>query len=704
MGKDQELPARAPPAATTAATVAGKDTGEKPLYSFSAKGKPCPSGTVAVTSEGNCSVAAAMLSRKWTTGSVVSLPNSIAGCFEGALGTDDVLYFNKDGRPAAMDERVVCRELLSIPAGCGQPLVGGVASHVMTDIGITATSVMTGSHISRSRIDYEANDFSAWAPAMAKVDNATDWIQWDLGGVVRVSAVQTKGRGDKVCADNATCEQWVETYELSYSTDELHWTSSGVLNGNSDRNSIVQNELIPAVRARFVRLNPKTWQSYPSMRVDLLGCRAAAAPTKTQTTPTTPGADQPTEYSDFQWSYADNAVQWPLNPSWMCAGNKQSPVDIVLDDIIQDKTRKFSIGAYANFFQLKDLEVKNNGRYLEVAGDIGVLSLPTGQYRAKSLQFHFPSEHAVDGTLFEGEMQVLHQREGAHGMDEIVIISLFLVTPSSSGLLDEALLDDRSVGQDSFFDSLGFGEVNQLPLPGEGMPINNSVSFQAFIANLRGPYFSYVGSLTTPPCSEGVNWLVMNEPATFPHVMLEHAMAAMQGQGSSRAVQPPNGRPISSMWTAMSKHAKYIACRALSDIQYAAEPSCKEGSYINESSFCTPMCQSGRRAVFEMPAPELVVGCKATNETQGLCCSGGSMTPFNFSCKSTDLTASSEESALDKKMKVEAMNEAEKEAVANRFLVASFIVLMLASCIIFFCVRQDLKKSKKEEETGVPVS
>ncbi|XP_033755079.1 uncharacterized protein LOC117338028 [Pecten maximus] len=82
-----------------------------------------------------------------------------------------------------------------------------------------------------------------------------------------------QGRGDP------SYSQWVKTYYVSFSIDGLTWTSVTSQNedpklftGNSNRNTVVKSSLVPSITAVYVRINPRSWYSYISLRFDISGC------------------------------------------------------------------------------------------------------------------------------------------------------------------------------------------------------------------------------------------------------------------------------------------------------------------------------------------------------------------------------------------------------------------------------------------------
>ena len=72
------------------------------------------------------------------------------------------------------------------------------------------------------------------------------------------------------------------------------------------------------------------------------------------------------------------------------------------------------------------------------------------------------------------------------------------------------------------------------------MPTNPEAA-DKFIPNLNN-YFKYSGSLTTPPCSEGVTWVVLKNPITIEKSDLA-ALSALEGN-NNRPLKPLNGRVV----------------------------------------------------------------------------------------------------------------------------------------------------------------
>ena len=102
------------------------------------------------------------------------------------------------------------------------------------------------------------------------------------------------------------------------------------------------------------------------------------------------------------------------------------------------------------------------------------------------LQFHFhsPSEHQLNGTLKDLELHIVHQRVG--GSDYLVVGFVF----------------DKSYNEDNAF-------LTALNMPNWGTGNVNFLPITEMLSSMDPNFYHYQGSLTTPPCTEAVTWVVM---------------------------------------------------------------------------------------------------------------------------------------------------------------------------------------------------
>lgn len=177
-----------------------------------------------------------------------------------------------------------------------------------------------------------------------------------------------------------------------------------------------------------------------------------------------------------------------LSPEWETCnkGEMQSPVDFRHFS----SQRKFSI----DYGSTKG-EIFNNGHTIEVeTNGNNTLTLDGTAYELAQIHFHTASEHIVKGRGFEMEMHLVHM--SADG--SIAVIGVFLKRGPGNGALAplfESLPDDI----------------------GAHHPLEASFDPATFLPGSR-KHYSYVGSLTTPPCTEGVQWIVMAEPVSVSDV------------------------------------------------------------------------------------------------------------------------------------------------------------------------------------------
>jgi carbonic anhydrase len=217
------------------------------------------------------------------------------------------------------------------------------------------------------------------------------------------------------------------------------------------------------------------------------------------------------------WSYAGatGPAQWgELRSDWaLCGkGQRQSPIDIRdgirvdLDPLVFD-------------YRPSAFSVTDNGHTVQVTLAGGTMTLLGRTYQLKQFHFHRPAEERINGRAAEMSLHLVHQ--AADGKLAVVAVAL------ERG-------EEHPVIQNVW---------NHLPLEK-----NDDVAPPGFVidANELLPreraYVTYMGSLTTPPCSEGVLWLVMKQPLQLSAEQI--AIFSRLYPGNARPVQPASGRLI----------------------------------------------------------------------------------------------------------------------------------------------------------------
>jgi carbonic anhydrase len=187
------------------------------------------------------------------------------------------------------------------------------------------------------------------------------------------------------------------------------------------------------------------------------------------------------------WSYggAHGPEHWGEidAASRVCAaGGQQSPIDIATTVKAELPRLDFAWGRGAD-------TIVNNGHTIQLNTAAGS-TLTVGKDRYKLLQFHFhrPSEHQIGGKTFPMEAHFVHQApSGALGVVGVMMVA---------------------GRRNPVFKTI----VTTMPqAAGPAVKADARINPNGLLPARRG-YFSYAGSLTTPPCSEVVSWMVLTDP------------------------------------------------------------------------------------------------------------------------------------------------------------------------------------------------
>jgi carbonic anhydrase len=199
-----------------------------------------------------------------------------------------------------------------------------------------------------------------------------------------------------------------------------------------------------------------------------------------------------------------------------CAtGELQSPIDIP-----DASARKGDLPPMLFNYKPSPLNIVDNGHTIEVVYAPGSFVSINGK-RYELLQFHFhkPSEEKVNGKGHDMVAHLVHKGEDG----KLAVIAVFLDQGSENALI-KTLWSNMPLAK----------EVENKPA---GVQINAA----ALLPSNKG-YYTFAGSLTTPPCSEDVTWFVMQTP--MPISADEIARFARVYPMNARPVQPLNGRDI----------------------------------------------------------------------------------------------------------------------------------------------------------------
>ena len=97
---------------------------------------------------------------------------------------------------------------------------------------------------------------------------------------------------------------------------------------------------------------------------------------------------------------------------YKCGGRQQSPIDIVMSDALIATGKEIELGDYMTFHSPTDLYANHTGHAVVVEGKFSTISVQHYDYDAIRIELHMPSEHAINGRLAEGELQIVHKKIG----------------------------------------------------------------------------------------------------------------------------------------------------------------------------------------------------------------------------------------------------------------------------------------------------
>ena len=221
------------------------------------------------------------------------------------------------------------------------------------------------------------------------------------------------------------------------------------------------------------------------------------------------GGKSESQHTGPSWGYQPHngpALWGTLDPMFSkCAlGKEQSPIDLTAGRRPDPISIEFD-------YRRTRIVVENTGHTIQVNPEPGSATLLNGvRFDLQQFHFHHASEHTVDGTQLPLEMHLVNRSDGG---------SLAVV-----GVLFEE-------GKPN--DALGPVWAHLPPEPAAAHVVPGELDLASLLPATRTTW-RYRGSLTTPPCTEGVDWVILTEPLT------------MSAEQIARfgAIYPNNFRPV----------------------------------------------------------------------------------------------------------------------------------------------------------------
>lgn len=239
---------------------------------------------------------------------------------------------------------------------------------------------------------------------------------------------------------------------------------------------------------------------------------------------------KPDSVRPVHWSYTDEGGPegWAaLDPVYSACGNgkSQSPIDLISGASQESSSWKINYGTTKLQIAHNEHveELINNGHTIQVTPEDGGSITYNGKvYYLKQFHFHTPSEHTFIGKHSPMEIHFVNQADD----NSLAVIGVLVKEGKENKAIDQLVSHlPNQPGDKITYDSVNIDIALHIPK-----------TFSAY---------HYIGSLTTPPCTENVQWLVLKEYS----VMSKEQIAAFSSRikKNNRPTQPLNGRKLTTV-------------------------------------------------------------------------------------------------------------------------------------------------------------
>jgi carbonic anhydrase len=232
--------------------------------------------------------------------------------------------------------------------------------------------------------------------------------------------------------------------------------------------------------------------------------------------PPSPGANYHPKHALWEYEGENGPMKWSeVDPKFRACnlGKRQSPIDIDSRTVEKGGLKPIQFN-----YDAGPAEIVNNGHTIQVnLAKSGSARFEALEYKLAQFHFHTPSEEKIDGMAQPMVVHLVHRAGDTRIAVVAVLIKLGKENKTLKPVFDQL---PKVAGASAKLDSFN---------PADLVPFDPT-------------YFAYVGSLTTPPCTEEVKWHVMQKPIEISYKQLA-AFKALYKK-NARPVQPLNGRRI----------------------------------------------------------------------------------------------------------------------------------------------------------------
>ncbi|KAL5060067.1 hypothetical protein RYX36_031671 [Vicia faba] len=225
---------------------------------------------------------------------------------------------------------------------------------------------------------------------------------------------------------------------------------------------------------------------------------------------------------------ADGPKHWgDLKREWAaCKGDMQSPIDLSSQRV----TLIPNLGRLTSYYKPQYATVSNRGHDVAITwkGDAGSININGNDYFLQQSHWHWPSEHTINGRRFDLELHMVHVSPQPDGTNKTAVVGILYKYGTPDPFLSELVKYIVEVPDDDEEASIGV--------------IDPSKIFKD-----SNVYYRYMGSLTAPPCTEGIIWTIKTKIRTVSRgqvKLLENSVLKYYAKKNARPVQNLNQREI----------------------------------------------------------------------------------------------------------------------------------------------------------------
>jgi len=206
-----------------------------------------------------------------------------------------------------------------------------------------------------------------------------------------------------------------------------------------------------------------------------------------------------------------------LSPAFATCGigRNQSPIDIQLDH-----TKVAKLGPIQFHYRLTPLDLIDNGHTIQLNYKPGSKITVHGEtYNLLQLHFHVPSENQIDGKSYAMEMHLVQKSDSG----KLVVVAVLFKVGKYNSELAKLWKHLPSLNKKVINPKILINAINLIPKE-------------------HKDYYFWMGSLTTPPCSENVAWYLLQKPTELSRSQIRKFVAIIGH--NDRPIQPLNGRVV----------------------------------------------------------------------------------------------------------------------------------------------------------------